>query len=165
MIPEDEPSSPVYYMAEADDVYMGYAGRDELLKSLDELLEAERAGAKVALASSRMPATRAYTALMRTVGADEARWCAMLAEQIGRLEATPSHQTGAFREKALAIADPFDRLAFLNRGQAWVVRKLEEMLPRVRDEQLHGVLKDMLESHRRNIRSAADLLHTENAAC
>lgn len=151
-------------MAEADDVYMGYAGRDELLKSLDELLEAERAGAKVALASSRMPATRAYRTLMRTVRADEARWCAMLTEQIGRLEATPSDKTGAFREKALAIADPFDRLAFLNRGQAWVVRKLEEMLPRVRDEQLHGALKAMLESHRHNIGSAADLLDTENAA-
>jgi len=163
MIP-DEPSSPVCYMAEADDVYMGYAGRDELVEHLNALLEAERAGAKVALASSRMPATRTYTALMRTVRADEARWCAMLAEQITRLEAAPSRKTGAFREKALAIADPFDRLAFLNRGQAWVVRKLEEMLPRVRDEQLHGALKEMLESHRHNIQSAAVLLNAENAA-
>ena len=160
----DEPSSPVCYMAEADDVYMGYAGRDELVEHLNALLEAERAGAKVALASSRMSATRAYTALMRTVRADEARWCAMLAEQIGRLEAAPSRKTGAFREKALAITDPFDRLAFLNRGQAWVVRKLEEMLPRVRDEQLHRALKEMLESHRSNIQSAADLLDVEHPA-
>ena len=88
----------------------------------------------------------------------------MLTEQITRLEAAPSRKTGAFREKALAIADPFDRLAFVNRGQAWVVRKLEEMLPRVRDEQLYGALKEMLESHKHNIQSAAVLLNAENAA-
>lgn len=101
---------------------------------------------------------------MRTVRIDEAHWCAMLAEQIRRLEATPSRKTGAFREKVLAIADPCNRLAFLNRGQAWVVRKLEEMLPHVRDEQLHPALKEMLESHRSNIQSAADLLDAENPA-
>lgn len=158
----DEPSSPVCFISEADDVYMGYAGRDELLKNLNELLEAERAGAKVALASSRIPATPAYSALMLRVRADEARWCAMLAEQIGRLKATPSRKTGAFREKALAIVDPYDRLNFLNRGQAWVVRRLEEMLPRVRDEHLHGALKEMLESHRSNIQKAADLLDADS---
>ena len=35
-------------MHEADDVYMGYAGKDELTAILTEFLEAERAGARVA---------------------------------------------------------------------------------------------------------------------
>jgi len=39
-----EPSSPACSMHEADDVYMGYAGKDELTAILTELLEAERAG-------------------------------------------------------------------------------------------------------------------------
>lgn len=36
-------------MHEADDAYMGFAGPDELAPLLQELLEAERAGVRVAL--------------------------------------------------------------------------------------------------------------------
>jgi hypothetical protein len=156
----NEPSSPVCYAAQADDAYMGYAARDEILAVLNELLEAERAGAKVALASSKAPHENAYVILMRGVRKDEARWCAMLSRQIRRLGGKPSRRTGAFHQKALAIADPLERLAFLNRGQAWVVRKLEALTPRIRDDLLHGELKDMLESHRTNIASAAGHLET-----
>ena len=41
------------------------------------------------------------------------------------------------------IAKPLERLAFLNRGQAWVVRKLEKLLPRVCDDTLYADLKEM----------------------
>ncbi len=146
-----EPSSPVCYAADADELYMGYAGRDEIIASLNELLEAERAGARVALASRKASPDAPYANLMRAVWADEARWCAMLSRQIKRLGGVPSRKTGAFRGKAMAIADPMERLAFLNRGQSWVVRKLEALTPRVRDENLHADLRVMLESHRENI--------------
>ena len=78
---------------------------------------------------------------LRLVRADEARWCAMLSRQIRRLGGTPSRKCGAFRGKAMAIADPIERLAFLNRGQAWVVRKLVELMRRVRDDALHADLR------------------------
>lgn len=39
-------TSPACLAAEMDDVYMGYAGRDELLAGLNELLEAECSGAR-----------------------------------------------------------------------------------------------------------------------
>src|SRR2546422_5349554 len=42
-----EPSSPACSMHEADDAYMGYAGKEELTAILTELLEAERAGVRV----------------------------------------------------------------------------------------------------------------------
>ena len=47
----------------------------------------------------------------------------------------------------MAISDMAERLAFLNRGQAWVVRKLEGLLPKVRDDALHADLDAMLKSH------------------
>jgi hypothetical protein len=149
-----EPASPVCYAAEADDVYMGYAGREEIVTALNELLEAERAGAKVALPSSTSEGPASYLALMRQVRADEARWCAMLSRQIKRLGAAPSRKTGAFKDKALAISDPAERLAFLNRGQSWVVRKLEALQPRIRDDGLHRDLREMLDSHQANIAQA-----------
>jgi len=147
----DEPSSPVCYASAGGDAYMGYAARDEIVAALNELLEAERAGARVALASAKDADSANLAALMRAVRADEARWCAMLDRQLCRLGATPSRKTGAFYGKAMAIEAPLDRLAFLNRGQSWVVRRLEALMPRVRDDDLHADLRAMLDSHRDNI--------------
>jgi len=48
-----ESFSPACSMREADDVYMGYMTQDELIAFLNELLEAERAGARVTLESAR----------------------------------------------------------------------------------------------------------------
>lgn len=137
---------------------MGEIPYDELIAALVELLEAERAGARVALASVREAPNPAHAALMDAVRRDEASWCAMLMGQIERFGALPSRKTGAFYGKAMAIADPFERLAFLNRGQSWVVRKLEALMPRVSDDSLRGDLHAMLESHRINIDLAETLL-------
>ncbi|MGC4249943.1 MAG: DUF6306 domain-containing protein [Sphingobium sp.] len=156
-----EPASPPCYAAGADDAYMGYAGREEIVAALNELLEAERAGARVALEAAKYGPAPVYVDLMRDVRVDEARWCAMLSRHLKRLEVAPSRRTGAFYGKAMAIGEPWERLAFLNRGQAWVVRKLEALTPRVRDEGLHADLKAMLESHRVNIERAGALLDRE----
>jgi hypothetical protein len=61
---------------------------------------------------------------------------------------------GAFYGKAMAIDELRERIVFLNRGQGWVVRRLREILPRVRDEQLHADLSEMLQSHEVNIELA-----------
>lgn len=153
----NEPASPPCYASEADDTYMGYATREEILADLNQLLEAERAGAFVAMASFHL-ADDAYAKLMHELRASESRWCAMLVRQIKRLGGTPSDKTGDFREKVLAIADPMERLAFINRGQGWVARKLREMAPRIRDEQLHFSLQAMCEAHVEGIDSANAML-------
>ena len=154
----DPPASSPCSAASADDAYMGYAGRDELLAALNELLEAERAGAKVALHSRNAIPGERYATTIRQVRDDEARWCAMLSAEIRRLGGTPSEATGAFLAKAMAIADPRERMAFLIRGQGWVVRKLEALRPRVRDDQLHAALGEMLDNHRQNIDLVGRLL-------
>ena len=129
---------------------MGYATRDELLAALNELLEAERAGARVTLRMTK-EAPNALKTTMVEVQQDEARWCGVLTKAIQQLQGTPSGKTGNFYEKAMATSDVAERLAFLNRGQGWVVRKLEGLLPRVRDDALHADLAAMLKSHRDNI--------------
>jgi hypothetical protein len=126
-----EGSSPACSMHEADDAYMGYMARDELIAFLDELLEAERAGARVTLESARSAGGGPLARLMSDIQRDEARWCAMLARHLKALGAAPSPKVGSFYEKAIAISNLGERTAFLNRGQGWVVRKLSEALPRV----------------------------------
>lgn len=129
----------------------GPISRDELIDFLNELLEAERAGARVALESARDASDPETVGLLKAIQDDEARWCAMLLRQIRVLGGTASPRMGAFHGKAMAIEDLKERLAFLNRGQGWVVRKLREVTPRVRDDALFSDLNHMLSSHVANI--------------
>lgn len=151
MQPESDRASPVCYAEQADAAYMGQLAREELLAALDELLEAERAGARVAeetVAQLQDPAERA---LMEAIRQDEVKWCGMLIAAIKSLDAKPGSRTGAFHGKAMAIADLPARMAFLNRGQAWVVRKLEALVPRVKEAGIQDDLLAMLVAHRENI--------------
>ena len=59
---------------EMDDGYMDFATRDELLSALNELLEAERAGARVTLRTAA-ESPNELKPLVRTIQRDEARWC------------------------------------------------------------------------------------------
>jgi hypothetical protein len=147
-------------MHEADDSYMGYATRDELAAFLNELLEAERAGTGVALRSADAASGTPFVGLLRDIHKDEARWCAMLLRQLKALGVPASTRIGAFQEKCLAIDPLPERIAFLNRGQGWVVKKLREMMPRVRDDALHRDLAEMLESHVTNIARANEALES-----
>jgi hypothetical protein len=127
------------------------AAKDALVACLNELLEAERAGARVALETARQSQNPTIMELMQYIQHDEARWCAMLLRQIKALGATASPRMGAFYEKAMAIDDIAERIAFLNRGQGWVVRKLRELIPKVEDSSLSADLHHMLSSHVANI--------------
>ncbi len=125
--------------------------REELLAALNELLEAERAGARVAMETVREIDVPDLAALVQDIHKDEVHWCSMLMRVIKSMDATPSSVTGAFHGKAMAIADLGPRLTFLNRGQSWVVRKLQALIPRIEDAAVRADLASMLEAHHVNI--------------
>lgn len=134
-----------------ESTYAGYLSDAELIELLNALLEGERAGNKVAeafIAESQSPEVRG---LLEGIKRDEARFAAMLARFVKKLGGTPSERIGGFYDKAMAIEGFGARLAFLNRGQGWVVHKLQEALPRVRDDRVHAALKGMLGAHEINI--------------
>lgn len=147
----EPPSSPPCFAGDGDDAYMGFADREEILAALNELLEAERAGARVTLHSIKAMIDPGMASLVKAVHQDESHWCGELTREIRRLGGTPSRRCGAFYGKAMAIVEPEARLAFLNRGQQWVVRRLEALLPRVRDDALHAMLQNMRAGHVANI--------------
>jgi len=151
-------SSPTCLAHEGDDTYMGFASRPEIAAFLNELLEAERAGTGVALRSAEVAGGTPFADLLRDIHRDEAHWCAMLLKQLKALGEPASAKVGDFQQKALAIPGLPERIAFLNRGQAWVVRKLGDMLPKVRDDALHRDLTEMLKAHEINIERARVLL-------
>jgi nitronate monooxygenase len=90
-------------------------------------------------------------ALVEDIHHDEVKWCVLLMRAIRALDSKPGTRTGAFHEKAMAIADLRERMAFLNRGQGWVAKKLRELLPMVDDAQMHAGLTEMLRAHEGNL--------------
>ncbi len=137
---------------------MDFADRDELVGELTALLEAERAGARVGASLAAEAPDAEYRVLSQVIQADEVKWARALFDALVALRAEPSDKVGDFYEKAIAVADFEDRLAFTNRGQGWVVRKLQALAPRVEDENLRAVLQSMLDAHIVNIASANDAL-------
>ncbi len=123
----------------------------QLLELLNELLEGERAGARgLRKISKRFDEENARDEL-RLIGKDEARFCAMLAQHIEHLGGTPSPTTGAFYDRLMAEESAREQLLLLNRGQAWVVRKIQAALPNISERALHADLTEMLEVHEANI--------------
>jgi hypothetical protein len=144
-------ASPPCLRHEVDPTDLGYLSPSLVIALLNELLEGERAGARGLVEIAGEGTDPSDSGVLRDIGLDEARFCAMLARHITRLGGTPSRETGMFYGKLLALENFPERIALLGRGQAWVVRKLEGVLARIGDYGLHRDLKDMLAVHQRNI--------------
>lgn len=129
---------------------------EALAGELNTLLEAERAGARVgaALAAQARTMSASWQDLAKVIHDDEVRWARLLFEAVKALGAAPSDKVGDFYDRAMAIEGFEARLAFVNRGQGWVVRKLREILPGVADSELRATLQAMLDAHVVNIDAA-----------
>lgn len=150
-------ASPPCYMHELDASYFGQMSRGELVIFLNNLLEAERAGARGVGEMSKQATSPEGHKLLRAAAKDEATFCAMLTRHIVRLGGVPSSKTGAFYQKLAAVEPGREQLDLLNRGQGWVVRELHNALPKIGDELLHKDLTEMLRVHRQNIEQCNNL--------
>jgi len=134
--------------------------RDSLVEALQELLEAERAGAKVAVNMIAAATDAGAIAFAGRVRETEVRWCRMLTQALRRLGAEPRLVVGDFAARLLALEDDEARLSLLVRGNAWVVRKLEAVLPQIGDEGLRSSLEAMRQEHLESIERTQQRLAT-----
>jgi hypothetical protein len=138
--------------------------QEEFGAFLNQLLEAERAGAKLLCAYLDELSIESDTwGQLRLVQRDEARNCAVLIHFLLEAGVAPSMAVGDFYRKGLEIRGLRARLEFLNRGQAWVARHLAAALPRVPGSVAKKALQTMRESHLVNIRSCMALLRQDAA--
>lgn len=151
------------FLREADEPDPGPLNRTELLALLNQLLEGERAGARGVEAMSRQAAGPEIRAVLHEIAGDEAHCCAMLIRHVARIGGTASKATGPFYAKLCALERTDERLDLLDRGQGWVVRKLTEALPRISDVALREDLREMLETHLRNIERCTALRNRHDA--
>lgn len=161
-----ETTSPPCYARD----FPGYFGEipaspdPELIAGLNALLEAERAGARIlAVLRDAVGDRPAAREVLDRIQKDEGANAVVLYKTIRRLGGVASHETGAFVQKTLAIDGLVERLRFINRGQGWVVRKIEIILTRAPDEGVRDMLLDMRRSHLDNIAVCDALLLDELA--
>lgn len=125
---------------------------------LNLLGDAERAGGRVLHELTGQARSLELRELLRKVGHDEGYYAHELAAHTKRLGGVPSTKTGDFVEKVRAVNDFRGRLELLNRGQRWVIRKIEEFLPTAGDAELKAFLTVMAQGHRVNIGALEEAL-------
>ena len=137
----------------------------EVCALLNRLLEAERAGAKVIAAYLQDPSIcAALRPELTRIQRDEADNCAVLMKLVRRMGGVASPNTGGFHQAALWIEGVRPRLEFLNRGQAWVARRLAAAVPRIAERDVRRCLEDMHDSHVGNIAACEALLRDVSPA-
>ncbi|HLI81201.1 MAG TPA: DUF6306 domain-containing protein [Candidatus Binataceae bacterium] len=125
---------------------------------LNSLAEAERAGGRVLHELTEMARSPELRELLKKVGHDEGYYAGELAAHVRRLGGAPSNKTGDFVEKVRAVTDFRAKLELLNRGQRWVIRKIDENLASLSDADLHAFLALMAKGHHVNIGALDDAL-------
>jgi hypothetical protein len=125
---------------------------------LNTLSEAERAGGRVLHELIPLARSAELRELLKKVSHDEGYYAGELTAHVRRLGGQPSNKTGDFVDKVRAVPIFKDKLELLNRGQRWVMRKIEETLPSIADAELHGFLAVMKDGHRTNIRALEETL-------
>jgi len=125
---------------------------------LNTLGEAERAGGRVLRELTDQAGSLELKELLKKVAHDEGYYAAELAAHVRRLGGTASNKTGDFVEKVRTVAEFKGKLELLNRGQRWVIRKIDEHLSAIADEALRAFLIVMAKGHHMNIGALEDAL-------
>jgi hypothetical protein len=125
--------------------------KQPLIDLLNALLEAERAGVETANHLLKHYPSEELNAQYKHLKKDEAWSCAGLHKSILREGGQPSMKVGTFVDKVIALHTLKEKLVLLNKGQAWVARKIDEAFEYSIQPETEVFLKEMKEKHHTNI--------------
>ena len=122
-----------------------------LIDRMQELLEAERAGVKCLDVMADNASDMGKKELFTLFRNDEWKFCAGLFGFLQARGAVPTTNVGAFADKVIALPTEAEQVALLIKGQAWVVRKIDEIPPAELGAEEKAFFADMREVHVVNI--------------
>jgi nitronate monooxygenase len=128
-----------------------------LVDRMQELLEAERAGVKCLDAMADNATDMGRKELYSLFRNDEGKFCAGLFRLIQARGAQPTLVVGAFADKVIALPTETEQVVLLVKGQAWVVRKIDEIPPAETNADEKAFFADMREVHVVNIEKCRKL--------
>jgi nitronate monooxygenase len=122
-----------------------------LIDRMQELLEAERAGVKCLDAMADHTSDMGKKELFSLFRNDEGRFCAGLFWLLQARDTAPTKNVGAFADKVMSLPTEAEQVALLVKGQAWVVRKIDEIPGEETTPEEKAFFADMREVHVVNI--------------
>jgi Domain of unknown function (DUF6306) len=159
MAPSGALSGDARDLISAEKILAGEKEMDAQLEGfLNTLGEAERAGGRVLHELTAEARSLELRELLKKAGHDEGYYAGELSAHVRRLGGVPSTKTGDFVEKVRAVEGFRGKLELLNRGQRWVIRKIEENLATIADPGLRAFLAVMAKGHYMNIGALEDAL-------
>lgn len=114
----------------------------ELDALLNLLIEATRAGAKVAAVFACRAQCQEKRGMYLDIQADASKTIQALARILKTRGIEPSAATNGFFDRAMDLPEKADRVAFFVRGQAWLVATLREALPHIADAEIVQIFRD-----------------------
>ncbi|MCC5885705.1 MAG: hypothetical protein JJT88_04645 [Gammaproteobacteria bacterium] len=145
-----KPSSSPCQADDAETQLRGGISREQILTTCNELLAAERAGARLTR-RLREQADGELADLLDVIHADERASCRALLAAIRAVGGEATTEIGDFETKVLALDGMEARMALLNRGQSWVLRRLRTLLDGIHDAEVIELLQDVFDRHDRNV--------------
>lgn len=121
--------------------------RHDIIKLLQELLEGERAGARLALDTLKETTDEQQKMLLNQIHIGETESCRRIRDCIIYLGGQPSLNTSDFYIKAISIENIVDRLYFIDRGQRWVIKKPNKNLELITSDSVRNELENVLQAH------------------
>ncbi|RXT07042.1 DUF6306 domain-containing protein [Ammoniphilus sp. CFH 90114] len=125
--------------------------QDPFVEILNRLLEAEKSGVAVLDDLLKTYPSSGLEDSFVQVKEDESWSCQGLIHSIQREGGTVSKEIGDFIEKVRALPSLKEKLALLNKGQAWVARKIDEAISYGMDTRTRTFLLEMKKRHEQNI--------------
>ena len=125
--------------------------KQQLIDLLNALLEAERAGVATANYLMEHYPSEELDAQYKQVKQDEAWSCAGLHPAVLHEGGVPSKEVGEFVNKVIALDTLEEKLTLLNKGQAWVARKIDEAIAFGTKPETESFLIEMKKKHDTNI--------------
>jgi nitronate monooxygenase len=141
---QSEAASKVCFADEADDLYMGYAPRDELLAAIDSFLAVKRGSARAAIRLATTLRRKTARKLMNRVYDDDAASCRALSEAIMLLGGTPSRDVDGLYEAVMALDTMTEKLSAIRKTQCSVIENARQLLPRVRNDRIYECLAEII---------------------
>ncbi|MEW9668045.1 DUF6306 domain-containing protein [Ammoniphilus sp. 3BR4] len=124
---------------------------DQLIEILNRLLEAEKSGVVTLDYLLKAFPSAGLEASFQQVREDEAWSCSGLIHAIQREGGVLGKQVGDFADKVKSLPTLREKLELLNKGQAWVARKIDDALSYGMDAKTKDFLLEMKRRHEQNI--------------
>lgn len=152
-----EPSAPLEHAAEPGPGYRRELPQALLVARLNLFIEAQRAAAQVARQIVRESGSRELVAWSRELHREKVRWCNVLSLDVKALGQRPSNAIGNLYFQSTSLPGLADRLDLFERHEAWLLRQVKLVLPRIPVNALHADLLAMLAALHRSLGAWRDL--------